>query len=239
MAIIGNAMSVLALKAKIYVTTMPWAWVNFIYGGVTQVTIQANGSGNCEHEILVPQFGSWTIYATGEGGSGTSYVGVYDTVTYTTTVTLTRYFIQNGNYVSGVWGNKAGSDTVSIKDAGDFILLQSYQGGGNEIGSGYLNPAVSMNNWKTLYIDSQEIGDEAYAGVATNNSSNPPNFSAVVQLCGRREEWDGRHTTAISVSGVSGSQYLALRTKSWINTSVIPVHGAGGNIRVWNMWLST
>ena len=238
MAIIGDALSVLALKAKIHVTTMPYATVSFIRGGSTRATMTANASGNCDLEILVPDFGSWTVSASGEGGSGSSSVSVSDTITYNTTVTLRRYFIQSGNWVSGVGHNKAGSGSIEFYDDGDYILLKTYQGGSNEIGSGYITPAVSMNNWKTLYIDSQETGDYCYAGVSTDNSSNPPSFSASVQLCGKREDWDSRHTSSVSIASVTGSRYLALRTKAWI-TETIPVHGTGGQIRVWNMWLST
>lgn len=237
MAIIGDALSVLALKAKIHVTTMPYATVTFSGGG-TSGTATANASGNCDYEILVPNFGTWTVSASGGGGSGSSSVTVSDTITYNVTVTVRRYFIQNGNFANGAWGNKAGSDSISFADNGDYILLKTYQGGGNEVGSGYLNPAVSFGYWKTLYIDSQEIGDGAYAGVSTNNSSNPPSFSVSVQLCGQREEWDSRHTSSVNVAGVTGSRYLALRTKAYI-TQTIPVHGSGGNIRIWNMWLST
>lgn len=237
MTIVGNGISVLALKAKIHVKTMPGATVSFIKGGVTAATMTANGSGNCDYEILVPNFGEWTVSASGGGGSGSSSVTVSDVVTYNVTVVLTRYFIKDGNFVSGVTHNHVPSERW-FKDDGDYVILQTYQGGSNEYTSGYLSPAVAFGYWKTLYIDSQEVGDGANAGVSSGHSAQQASFSASVQLCSRRETWDSRHTSSCSVASVTGSQYLALRAKAWINSESIPVHGAGGQIKVWNMWLS-
>lgn len=240
MAIIGQPLSVLSLKALIHVTTMPGASVKFTHGSIS-ATLTANGSGNCDYEVRVPDFGTWSITSTSGYASGSASVNVAAVaVTYNVTVTLIWYFIQNGNWTSGIGHSIVQSGGSGwFKDDGNYILAQTYQGGSNTSVAAYMTPAVSFTGyWKTLYIDSQQIGDRAYAGVATNTSANPPNFSASVRLCGRIENWDSRHTSSVSVSGVRGSHYLALEPRSWAAWDGSVVHGSGGNIRVWNMWLS-
>lgn len=238
MAIIGEAISVLALKAKIHVNTMPGSTVVFSGPGMS-VTLYADAYGNCTCEVPVPNFGSFTIasYNGNASGSGSVYVGAV--TDYYVTVGMTLWVIQNGNFASWTGHNRVGGGSnATFSDQGDYVELRTYQGGSNDNIAGYITPAVDFTYWNTLYIDSQEKGDKAYAGPASNNSSNPPSFNASVRLVGKVETWDSRHTSSCNVAGVGGNQYIALHAKAWIEQYSQAVWiGTGGNIRVWNLWL--
>ena len=240
MAIIGDALSVLSLRATIHVTTMPGATVKLTHGGTT-VTLTANASGNCDLEVMVPDFGTWNLTATSGNASGTASVNVASVATtYNVTVTLVLWIIQSGNFASWTGHNRVGGGSGAyFSDQGSYVELSTYQGGSLDYIAGYITPAVSFGYWKSLVIDSQEKGDKAYAGAASNNSSNPPSFSASKQLVGKVETWDSRHTSTCDVSGVTGSKYIAIQGKAWIEQYSQAVWiGTGGNVRIWNMYLT-
>lgn len=236
MAIIGEPLSVLALKAKIKVKTMPGATVS-LSGPGRSGTVTADSSGNCTYEVPVPNFGTWSISASSGYASGSSSVTVSAVTTYNVTVTLVLWIIKNGDVVNGFWQNGVGSHHF-YEDKGSYIEMLTYQGGGNEKDSWYYNPPISFGYWKTLYVGTSSIGEPAYAGVSTNNSSNPPSFAASVKLNNRNEAWTNADTFAVDVSSVTGSRYIAFTAQAWINTSSVPVHGAGGGIRIWNAYLT-
>lgn len=240
MAIIGEPLSVLALKAKIHVTTMPGASVTFKHGSIS-ATKTANSSGVCDYEVRVPDFGSWSITASSGHASGTNSVNVTAVTQYNVAVVLRLWIIQNGNVVSGFSQNGVGNHHF-YDDMGDYIEMKTYQGGSNEKDSWYYNPPVSFGYWKTLVVDTASVGDPAYAGVSSNNSSNPPSFVTSVKLNNRTDEWSSstasRHTSNLNVSSVAGSRYIAFTAQAWINSEVIPVRGTGGVIRIWNAYLT-
>lgn len=240
MAIIGEPLSVLALKAKVRVTTKAGATVKLTKGSTTLTgTASSSGiTGTCDFEIGVPDFGTWSISCTSGNATGTGSVTVSDVTDYSVTVVLTLYLIRNGAFTSGISQNHVPSERW-FKTEDDHLVLQTYQGGSNEYTSGYLKPATAFGYWKTLYIDSRETGDGAYAGICSTNTAQQASFTKSVQLCSRRDTWDSRHTSSCSVSGVTGNYYVTLRAKAWITWDEWgTVYGTGGQIRVWNLWLT-
>lgn len=239
MAIIGDAIKLITLKALIHVTTKPGATVTFKKGSTTMATKTANSSGVAELEVLSGDWGSWTITGSASpSASGSASVTLSAPTTYNVTLTLTQYIIQNGNFVSGFSHsvNAAGQPHAGasyFSDQGDYIELQTYQGGSNEVVSGYITTGIDMSGWNTLYIDGCGKGDSGYAGPANNTSDNPPSFSTSVQLFGQIESINSRSTKSLNVSGITGTKYLALRAKAWVWQD----EGAGGTIRIYNMYL--
>ena len=152
---------------------------------------------------------------------------------------LTWYLIQNGNFISGVGHSFVGSGAANFSDEGDYIRLHTYMGGSQEYASGYLTNAISMTDWKTMYIDSQEGGDSAYAGPANNTSDNPPTFSTYVAMCGQRKTLDSRHTSSLNISSITGNKYIAIRAKAWASWDGGSAVGMGGDVRIWNLWLTS
>lgn len=238
MAIIGNALSVLALKANIYVTTRPGATVTFKKGSTTMGTLTADGSGHCNLEVLIPNFGSWTVTSTTGSDTGSASVTVSDTIQYNVTVAQRKYLIQNGNFI--VSGHKVvGKSTSAFEDYGDYIWLATDKNlnPDNNVISGYFTAGIDMGYWKTMYIDSQQRGDGAYAGLTTSTSAQEASFTNSVQLCGQRTSYDSRSTKSLNISSVTGTKYIALKVGSWVYIDSGGIQGSYGVIRVWNLYL--
>lgn len=237
MALIGKAASVLALKATLNITTKPGATVTITKGGVTVATLTANSSGRCSLEILAVNFGTYTASARHGYATGSASINVADVTTYNLTVHMTQYFIQNGNFVNSVGHNRVGE--WRFDDMGDYIELSTYQGGSWDYCAGYITPAISFDGyWKNLIIDSNQIGDGAWFGVAPNNSDQQISFTASVKTCNSSSSsWTGRKTSTCGVTGFTGSRYVALQTKAWIRYAGSDVVGSAGIMRIYNLYL--
>lgn len=238
MGIIGNALSVLALKAKILVTTMPGSTVTFTKDEISG-TVTADESGNCEYEVLIPNFGTWTVTATNGNASGTAAVDVTDIIAYSVTVTMRLYFIQNGDFAEWVTRKVVGETRSVFADKGSYVWLttDSVENPSNIVASGYFTNEIDMGFWKTLYVDSQEKGQSTHAGLVTGTTLKEASFTNSVRLAGQRESYDSRSTKTLDVTSVTGTRYVALRARGWILIDSGGATGAPGIIRVWNMYL--
>lgn len=239
MALIGKAASVLALKATLNITTKPGASVTITKGGVTVATLTANSSGNCSLEILAANFGTYTASARHGYATGSASINVADVTTYNLTVHMTLYFIQNGNFVNSVGHNFVGDDAGYFRDMGDYIELSTYQGGSWAYAAGYITPAISFDGyWKNLIIDSNQIGNGAWVGVAPNNTAQDISFTKSAKICeNNRSSYTGRKTSTCAVTGFTGSRYVALQSHAWIQYSGSDVIGSAGIIRCYNLYL--
>lgn len=157
-----------------------------------------------------------------------------------------RYFIQNGNFSSGITHvarDNGGGVYQNWTDRGDYIYLSTYQGGTNGRISAFLYPAITFNGqWKSLSIDAERIGDQSWFGLSEIDNTNPaaPNndgrveFAAWGKLMDRRDTWSSRYTTTIDVSKLRGTYYLAIELKGWLYYT----SGSGGAICIYNFYLS-
>lgn len=239
MAIIGKAVSVLALKATLNITTMPGATVTVKKDSITVATLTANSSGNCSLEILAANFGTYTASAVNGKANGSASVAVTDVTTYNLTVHMTQYFIQNGNFVNSVGHKFVGENDGYFKDAGNYIELSTYQGGSWAYAAGYITPAISFDGyWKNLIIDSNQIGNGAWVGLAPNNTDQEISFTKSAKICeNNRSSYTGRKTSTCAVTGFTGSRYVALQSHAWIQYSGSDVIGSAGIIRCYNLYL--
>lgn len=150
-----------------------------------------------------------------------------------------RDIILNGDVASG-FGLKGVGGNVSFSDKGSYLHLQGYQGGGSASVAGYLTLAIPLDGyWKTLVVETREVGDGAWAGLSTNTSNDSPSYAASVKLCNRRDSWTGRHTSSINVSGLNGTYYIAFRAKAWLTWDEYgTVYGAGGQMDIYNVYFT-
>lgn len=254
MAIVGNAIYVLALKALIHVTTKPGATVTFKKGSTTMATKTANSSGVAELEVLSGDWGSWTITSTSSVATNSSTITVSAVQTYNVSLPLTLWLIQNGNFASGVTHDFASENAVSgsFNDAGDYVLL--HQGATRpdnwDIITGYLYPAITFDGyWKTLYVETSEkgyciTGAHPIAGI-TSNSGATSSFASQVQLRSGsgtsryQKNFNSKHTSSLNVSNARGTYKVAFRCAMFdYYDSYQALQYADGEIRIWNAYLS-
>ena len=247
MAIVGNAISLITLKALIHVTTKPGATVTFKKGSTTMGTKTANSSGVAELEVLSGDWGSWTIdvswSASGiaTAATGSSSVTISAATTYNVSVTVKWYLIQNGNFCSGF--NHTYHATTGtrneFRDEGDYIWLttDTQMQYGNSFVSGYFTNGIDMGDWNNMYIDCQAIGGNSYAGIVTDTSAGEASFSNSVLTGGTVKAYTARDTKNLSLSGVTGTKYIALRAQSFAVWDSSGVSGSYGAIKVYNLYL--
>ena len=220
MAIIGKGLSVLALKALISVTTKPGSTVTFKLGSVTMSTQTANSSGVCSLEVLVPNFGTWTISAVNGTASGSATVTVSDTVTYSVTVNMVMYLIRNGNFSSGFSHTlvpPTGSTNCGFTDDGDYIHLHTLLTNHSwQRCAGYFS-AINFSDgfWKNIVIDYQAEGDPARVGLVSGTPTYDPSYSVYKNLNSRNTNLTARATSTLDISSQSGSKYVTLRAAAW------------------------
>ena len=243
MAIIGNALSVLALKATIHVTTKPGATVKFSKGGVDVATLTADSSGNCDYNVLIPNFGTWTVSGTSGDASGTATVDVSDIVTYNVDCVLKLWFVQNGNFSTGFSHSVVGNGS-GFYDDGDYVLLHSLTTGHSwQNAAGYFTPSVNFDDgyWKNLVIDSQEYANPAACGLVSSVPPNAsPSFTVYSTLNTRNTSFSTRHTTNTNVSAQTGDLYVAARASCWTDEDQYGnIRGwYGGRVRIYNLYLT-
>lgn len=247
MAIIGDALSVLSLKSLIHVTTKPGATVTFKKGSTTMATKTANSSGVAELEVLSGDWGSWTISGSwsasgiSNAATGSSSVTLSEPTTYNVSVPLTWYLIQNGNFTG--FGHKVvgwnGTRSV-FEDSGDYIWLSDdiyAQGANHRYASGYFTNAISVDDWKTMYIDFSGRGESDHMGLVTSTSAQQASFTNSMELVYHQgESYTGRTTKNLDISGVTGTRYVALRVQANYSPGY---SNYPGDLRIYNLYLRT
>ncbi|MBR6253200.1 MAG: hypothetical protein IKR04_05130 [Clostridia bacterium] len=64
-------------------------------------------------------------------------------------------------------------------------------------------------------------------------------FVISYKVMSRRSSWTGRKTMILDVSGItSGTYYLTVKLKSWIEVNGTNVTGTAGEMRMYNFYLS-
>ena len=243
MAIIGNALSVLTLKSLIHVTTKPNATVTFKKGSTTMATKTANASGIAELEVLSGDWGSWTISGSwsasgiSNAATGSSSVTISEPTTYNVSVPLLWYLIQNGNFTG--FGHKIESyfPRSDFKDDGDYVWLcyDTYEQTANAYASGYFTNGISMNDWKTMYIDFSGKGESAHMGLVTDTSLVQASFTNSKALVSQRSSYSSRGTQSLDISGVTGTRYVGLRVQSFYSE----YRNCPGSLRIYNLYLQS
>ena len=245
MEIVGNAISLVTLKALIHVTTKPGATITFNKGSTTMATKTADSNGVAELEVLSGDWGSWTISGSwNQSGISTAATGstsltISEAKTYNASMPLRWYLISGGNFSAGFSTSKsggAGGERGQFKDNGDYVWLtyDIYTQSANSSISGYFTNGIDMTDWGTLVIDSQERGNSSYVGV-TADTSGQASFTASYLLAGQRSDFSSRSTKSMSLSSVTGTKYVALKTSSWYSE-----YSSGtGTIRIYNLYLQS
>jgi len=250
MAIIGNPITLITLKAVINVTTKAGATVTFKKGSTTMGTKTATattaGQGVASLEVLSGDWGaysisvSWTQSGISTAATGSASVTVSAATTYNVTANLTWYLIKDGNFCTGFATSVVGPTRAVFEDSGDYIRLtmDTYEQPANDFASGYFTQGIDMAYWNSMTIDTQEKGQQAWAGLTTDTSAQEASFTNSVQLLpGQQSYYDTRSTSTLSLSGVTGTKYVALRTKGWVYIDSGGIQGSAGIIRVWNLYL--
>ena len=244
MAIIGNALSVLTLKSLIHVTTKPGATVTFKKGSTTMATKTANASGVAELEVLSGDWGSWTISGSwsasgiSNAATGSSSVTISEPTTYNVSVPLTWYLIQNGNFTGFSHRIASYLGRSKFDDDGSYIWLcyDPYEQSANAYASGYFTNAISMNDWKTMYIDFEGKGQSANMGLVTDTTwPVEASFTNSVQLVSWLKNYSSRSTQSLNISGVTGTRYVGLR----VRTAYGEFDSYPGALKIYNLYLRT
>lgn len=232
--------------AYIRVTTKPGATVTFVKGGTTFSTKTADSSGIAQLEVRLVDWGtftingSWSASGIATAATGSASVTISASTTYNVTVALKWYLIQNGNFCNGFTTTKKSDygTRTAFEDNGDYVWLTTdiYDNPENNIVSGYFTNGIEMDYWNTLYIDSKEKGT-SYVGVTTDTTAASASFTNSLQLCSHIKSFDTRSTKSLSLSGVTGTKYVALRTNGWVSWSSSGPDGTGGFIDIWNLYL--
>lgn len=240
MAIIGKAVSVLALKATLTVNTKPGATVTITKGGVTVATLTANTSGNCTLEILAANFGTYTASARSGTASGSASITVSDVTSYTLRVDMVMYLIQGGNFSSGFSHYYTGSG-AGFYDDGSNILLHTKTDNHSWLKAAGWFTAINFNDgfWKTIVIDYTAAGDPARVGLVSGTPTDDPSYSVYKNLNSRNSSATSRATTTLSISGQTGTKYVTLRAAAWTDEDYWGnVRGwTAGRLRVYNLYL--
>lgn len=225
MAIVGNAVTLITLKALIHVTTKPGATVTFKKGSTTMGTKTANASGIAELEVLSGDWGSWSISASwsasgiAEKAEGSvSAFTISAATTYNKTITLKWYLIKNGDFCEGFNTTFAGNNPRSrfehVNADTDYVWLTNDNQGQTALSSyasGYFTNGISMNDWKTMYISFSGRGESDYMGLVDTASGAEANFTNSVRIVYRQGPSYAGGTGSLDVSGVTGTKYVALR----------------------------
>lgn len=245
MTIIGNALKVLSLKAVIRAKTRAGATVTFKKGSTTMATKTADSSGYAELDVLSGDWGEWTVSASwsasgiGTAATGSTNVTVSAANTYNITITLQWYLIKNGNFMTGFSHKVVGPVRAAFRDDGNYITLttDTQVQLSNDYAAGYFTTGIEMAFWQSLKVDSQEVGDDAFAGIVTKTTAREADFSSSVKLCSRRKSFTDRATKTLNISGVTGTKYIALQAKAWFYQDSGGPDGSHGEIRVYNLYL--
>ena len=256
MAIVGEALSLLALKALIHVTTKAGATVTFKKGSTTMATKTANSSGVAELEVLSSDWGSWTVDVSwavsgaGNATGSTTFI-VSEATTYNKTISLRLWFVKDGDFVSGVSHSFSSehASSGSFNDAGDYVNLHQNADRVDhwDAIAGYLGSAITFDGyWKSLVFETRErgygvTGSTLAAGLTTGSGASPT-FSYYVQLRGNGEHssYNSKHTSTLNVSSVSGSYKVVVRGAMydhWNQYSSAIISGPC-DINIYNAYLS-
>lgn len=259
MAIVGEAIRLITLKALIHVTTKAGATVTFKHDGTTYATKTADSGGVAELEVISAYWGSWTVdvswAVSGNGNAvGSETLTITEATTYNVSVGLRLWLVRDGNFVSNVSHsfNSAYSSLGSFDDAGDYVNL--HQGvAANRVDhwdaiAGYLGSSISFDGyWKSLVFDTRErghgvSGSSLVAGLTTG-SGYAPTMSKYVQLrgAGEHSSYNSRHTSTLNVSSVSGSYKVVIRGEMydhWNEWATAVISGAC-DINIYNAYLSS
>lgn len=157
-----------------------------------------------------------------------------------------QYAVQDGNWIMGHSSKHNPYSFAHKNDAnGSHIYLSTYQGGSNAYILCWWTPAITFyGQWKYLILDSNQSGDNSYYGLMANPSRDNANsiiepFVISYKVMSRRSSWTGRKTMILDVSGItSGTYYLTVKLKSWIEVNGTNVTGTAGEMRMYNFYLS-
>ena len=198
MAVVGDAISTLALKAVIHITC-PAGSTLVIKKGSTIVAQPSNVS-SYDYEVLGVNFGTYSIYVNGESYV-TKSVNVTSPTTYNVTFTAITYDIFNAGNKNGFSFAGGGSGGVSV----DSSRLKITTSGGDKWYWAWANKTLSVNAYSKLRVTTVNMPSNCKIndfGLATNQTE----WKAPTYRAGTTQGTNGTFT--LDIASITGSYYV-------------------------------